>query len=127
MKVFVYAFALSVLAFAANAQSDGSFSNAGRFMERDGEALYRNVCQGCHMANGQGAAGAGTYPALARDKKLETAGYPLSIVLNGQKGMQGFARMMNDAQVAAVVNYVRSHFGNAYSDAVTEADVKAAR
>ena len=27
--------------------------------------------------------------------------------------------MMNDDQVAAVVNYVRTHFGNDYRDAVT--------
>jgi len=35
--------------------------------------------------------------------------------------------MMNDDQVAAVVNYVRMHFSNNYRDAVTPADVKAAR
>jgi len=127
MKPFLYACALSLLASAASAQSDGSFANAGRFMERDGAALYRHICQGCHMANGEGAQGAGSYPALERDKNLATSGYPLAIVLNGRKGMQGFARMMDDTQVAAVVNYVRTHFGNAYRDAVTEADVKAAR
>lgn len=127
MRMVLPAVALTLLASSALADSDGAFTNAGRFMERDGEALYRHICQGCHMPSGQGAVGAGTYPALARDRKLATSGYPLAIVLNGQKGMQGFARMMNDAQIAAVVNYVRTHFGNAYSDAVTEADVKAAR
>ena len=35
--------------------------------------------------------------------------------------------MMTDDQVAAVVNYVRTHFGNDYRDAVTAADVKAVR
>jgi mono/diheme cytochrome c family protein len=35
--------------------------------------------------------------------------------------------LMSDAQVAAVVNYVRTHFGNQYSDAVSADDVKAAR
>jgi mono/diheme cytochrome c family protein len=35
--------------------------------------------------------------------------------------------MMNDAQVAAVVNYVRTHFGNNYPDAVTAEDVKVIR
>ena len=30
-------------------------------------------------------------------------------------------------QIAAVVNYVRTHFGNDYGDAVTAADVRAAR
>jgi mono/diheme cytochrome c family protein len=35
--------------------------------------------------------------------------------------------MMNDEQVAAVVNYVRTHFGNHYTDAVTADNVKAVR
>jgi mono/diheme cytochrome c family protein len=35
--------------------------------------------------------------------------------------------MLSDDQVAAVVNYVRTHFGNIYDDAVTAQDVKAVR
>jgi mono/diheme cytochrome c family protein len=35
--------------------------------------------------------------------------------------------MLSDDQVAAVVNYVRTHFGNNFSDAVTAEDVKTAR
>ena len=35
--------------------------------------------------------------------------------------------MMSDAQVAAVVNYVRTHFGNQYRDAVSADDVKLVR
>lgn len=31
--------------------------------------------------------------------------------------------MMNDAQVAAVVNHLRTHFGNNYSDVMTAQDV----
>lgn len=30
-----------------------------------------------------------------------------------------FGTMMNDGQVAAVVNYLRTHFGNNYQDAVS--------
>ena len=41
--------------------------------------------------------------------------------------MPPFARLMSDDQVAAVVNYVRTHFGNEYTDAVTAEDVKNAR
>jgi hypothetical protein len=32
---------------------------------------------------------------------------------------------LNDAQVASVVNYVRSHFGNKWQDTVTAAEVAA--
>ena len=40
---------------------------------------------------------------------------------------RAFGDMMNDGQVAAVVNYLRTHFGNNYKDAVTPEDVKQAR
>jgi mono/diheme cytochrome c family protein len=35
--------------------------------------------------------------------------------------------MMTDQQVADVVNYVRTHFGNRYKDAVTATVVKSTR
>jgi mono/diheme cytochrome c family protein len=35
--------------------------------------------------------------------------------------------MFSDQQIADVVNYVRTHFGNNYKDKVTPADVKSAR
>ena len=53
--------------------------------------------------------------------------YPVYVVVNGQRGMPPVGFMMNDAQVAAVVNYVRTHFGNNYPDAVTAEDVKVIR
>ena len=34
---------------------------------------------------------------------------------------------MSHAQVADVINYVRTHFGNSYPDAISAADVAAAR
>jgi mono/diheme cytochrome c family protein len=106
---------------------DGSFASPLRFMQRDGEAIYRGVCQGCHMPDGRGAVGAGAYPALAGNPKLEAAGYPVLLVVNGRNAMPPFGRGLDDDQVAAVVNYVRTHFGNDYKDAITAADAKAAR
>lgn len=114
-------------ALVASGAAIAQFADPAHFQQQDGAALYRDICQGCHMPNGKGAAGAGAYPALAANAKLATAGYPVLVVMNGQKAMPGFARMLSDAQVAAVVNYVRTHFGNDYRDAVTEADTKAAR
>jgi mono/diheme cytochrome c family protein len=115
-------------ASAADTQSpDGSFMSSQRFMQRDGEVIYRTVCQGCHMANAQGAVGAGTYPALANDPKLAEPEYPVLVVVNGSKGMPPFGKLLDDEQVAAVVNYVRSHFGNSYPDSVSPAEVRAAR
>jgi mono/diheme cytochrome c family protein len=118
---------LAVGAPAVAQSPDGSFASPFRFMQRDGEAIYRSVCQGCHMPDGQGAVGAGAYPALAKNPRLEAAGYPVLLVVNGRKAMPPFGGLLDDDQVAAVVTYVRSHFDNAYQDAVSAADVSAAR
>ena len=118
----------SLLSFAAYAQSAGSTMSEGyRFSETSGEGLFVNVCRGCHMADGKGATGAGTYPSLARNKNLEAREYPVGIVINGQRDMPPFGAMMSDDQVAAVVNYLRTHFDNHYSDVVTSEDVKIVR
>jgi mono/diheme cytochrome c family protein len=98
-----------------------------RFPEQTGEALYKAICQGCHMPDAKGATGAGAYPALAGNAKLGAAGYSVLVVLRGQKAMPPFGGALSDQQVAAVVNYVRSHFANDYPDEVTADDVKAAR
>lgn len=119
--------AAALLSPAAFAQASGAGGFRMGFTEQGGEALYKNICQGCHMPNAQGGVGAGAYPALAKNPKLEVAGYPIAVVVNGQKAMPAFGSMLNDQQIADVINYVRTHFGNNYKDAVKPADVKAAR
>lgn len=65
----------------------------------DGEQIYTHICRGCHMPKGRGAIGAGElFFALP---------------------------VLSDGQVAAVTNYVRTHFGNHYSDSITAAEVEA--
>jgi mono/diheme cytochrome c family protein len=128
--VFLLALAASLSAAAVPAQAQSAdlrFANPTRFMTQTGEAIYADVCQGCHMPGGQGATGAGTYPALAKNPKLAAAAYPVLLVIKGHKGMPPFGSQLTDQQVAAVVNYVRTHFGNDYRDEVTAADAGAAR
>lgn len=103
------------------------FSKGRGFDARSGEALYRSICQGCHMAEGQGAVGAGRYPSLAADARLANASYPVLMVLNGNGAMPSFAGALDDAQVAAVVEYVRTHFENRHDEAVTAGQVAALR
>jgi mono/diheme cytochrome c family protein len=112
---------------AALAQSSPFSATPFRFTHQEGEALYRNVCAACHMDDGRGATGAGAYPSLVHNTKLEAAGYPVLLVVKGRKAMPGFGLGLTDSQIAAVVNYVRSNFGNAYADRVSADDVKAAR
>jgi len=118
---------LALPALAGEPARTPVFSTGEAFDEQTGETLYAGICQGCHMPGGQGAAGAGRYPALTKNPKLEAAGYPLTMVLRGLNGMPSFAARLTDAQVAQVVNYVRTHFGNSYADAVKPDDVKALR
>ena len=92
----------------------------------DGENIYRTICQACHMADGKGAQGAGMYPALAQNARLAASTYPVQVILEGRNGMPPF-RMLDDAKVAAVVNYVRTNFGNKYADSVSPEDVKKMR
>ena len=131
MRAFVHpgavALTLTLSSLAAHAESAVHFSPAFRFTEQSGEQLFANVCQGCHMPDARGAVGAGTYPSLAGNRNLEAGGYPVYVVIRGQRAMPAFGVMMNDDQVAAVVNYLRTHFGNDYKDAVTAEDVKVVR
>ena len=110
-----------------DAAATGVFASRDTFGETSGEAMYRNVCAACHMPDAKGASGAGMYPALARNPKLETGGYVLGVVMQGLNGMPPLGRMMSDQQAAEVTNYVRTHFGNRYKDPVTAADAKAMR
>jgi mono/diheme cytochrome c family protein len=111
----------------APSASEPALSTGFGFSEKSGEQLFAGVCRGCHMFDGKGASGAGTYPSLADDRNLEAGGYPVDVVVNGQRGMPPFGSMMSNDQVAAVVNYLRTHFGNDYRDGVTADDVKAVR
>jgi mono/diheme cytochrome c family protein len=100
-----------------------------------GAQLYSHICQGCHMPEGQGAVGAGHYPKLAGDPALVSWEYVALTVLNGKNGMPGFglpadefifgSARLSDAEVAAVVNYVRSRFGHQQKATATAAQVAA--
>ncbi|GBR53010.1 alcohol dehydrogenase [Acetobacter pomorum] len=85
----------------------------------DGADIYKHICQSCHMSYGKGAEGAGArFPALAKNPKLQSGEYVASVVLNGMGTMPWFAVTLNDQQVANVVNYIRTHFDNHYTNAI---------
>lgn len=92
---------------------------------KTGEDIYRHVCQSCHMPDGQGAKSAAvSIPALANNSNLGIAAYPISVILNGKAAMPWFNGSLSAGQIAAVTNYVRTHFGNNFAEPVTEEDVK---
>jgi mono/diheme cytochrome c family protein len=134
-------FVMSLLAAPAFAQApvaDAAVLSRAALAQADGAQIYRHICQGCHMPDAHGATGAGAYPALAGDAKLASANFAAATVLFGRRdmpafgprpGLQGFEALMHvdlsDAQIAAVINYVRSHFGNRFADELSAADVAA--
>lgn len=134
MKAMLYPLAVLGLtalpAFGQDARPDttGWFENPSKLTQTDGETIYRAICAACHMPEGQGAVGAGLYPALANSEMLMGADYPVYLIIHGQKGMPALGAYLDDAQIAAVVNYIRTHFGNDYvEDPATAESVAAAR
>lgn len=111
----------------AAAMMENFSSSRVQLSQKDGEKIYQAICQGCHMPQGQGAKAVGFYPPLASNPRLAAGAYPTLVVLNGLHGMPSFASRLNDDQVAAVVNYVRSSFGNHFPDHVNTSDVKSLR
>jgi mono/diheme cytochrome c family protein len=123
----------AAMAAAADAE-DSSFAVVATLTNVSGEDIYSRICQGCHMSHGEGAVGAGHYPKLAGDSALASWRYVALTVLQGRNNMPAFCAPsqlqwegptlhLSDAQVADVVNYVRSHFGNNYKQPVTADDV----
>jgi mono/diheme cytochrome c family protein len=113
-----------------------SIFNPAPFDTTDGRQIYEHICQGCHMPDAGGAVGAGHYPALANDPTLVSRQYMALTLLKGRRNMPAFGAKhaigftgpgatLNSAQIAAVVNYVRTHFGNHYKDMITPAEVAA--
>lgn len=125
---------LTAGAAAVASADDSSFASVASLSDINGADIYSHICQGCHMSHGEGAVGAGHYPKLAGNPTLASWRYVALTVLDGRNGMPAFSAPANlvwdgptvhlsDAQVADVVNYVRSHFGNTYKDRVTASEV----
>ena len=92
-----------------------------------GEKVYAANCVACHQATGKGLE-AMKAPALAGNKVVTGSKQePIDTVLNGRPNtaMQPF-KQLSDAEIAAVLTYVRSSWGNKAGD-VQPAEVKARR
>lgn len=90
-----------------------------------GQSLYNDNCAACHQKSGLGIKGA--FPALAGDKVVQSPPATAAIVLlNGRGGMPAFKSDLTDAQLAAVLTYVRTSWGNK-AGAASVADIAAAR
>jgi mono/diheme cytochrome c family protein len=105
-----------------------------------GKQKYEQNCGICHGVDGMGKPGQA--PSLAGSEWVNTKGFdrlthiPLAglngeIEVKGQRmnfasGMVGIGQAMSDADLAAVLTYIRSSWGN-HAGPVTADDVKAVR
>jgi len=127
--------AVALVNTPAHADSAGIFDPATSSAS-DGRQIFEQICQGCHMQNGQGAIGAGRFPALANNRSLASRQYMALTILMGRRNMPAFGAKhaigfggppatLSEEQIASVINYVRTHFGNRYTDSITAAEVAA--
>jgi len=112
-------FALWLAGAAAALPQTPFLSKGWTFDEPDGASLFNHVCAACHQADGEGATGAGAYPALKGDERLGSTDYLIGVLLGGQHAMPALGRAMSDAQLADLVNYVRKAFAGASDDPAT--------
>ncbi|ADM09175.1 TdcF protein [Parvularcula bermudensis HTCC2503] len=96
-----------------------TFDDRG-FEAADGKAIYAAVCAGCHMPDGSGAVGGAAYPALKDNGNLSFPQYPISMTLNGRKGMPPIGPYLSDEQVVALVNYLQADMNDFDAAATVE-------
>lgn len=103
----------------------------------DGKQLFTAACQACHQASGQGLPG--VFPPLAgADWVTGDPAVLAQIVLHGMTGpitvsgnsyngaMPAFGQQMGDAELAAVLSFIRDAWGNG-RPAIEASTVRAAR
>jgi cytochrome c6 len=77
----------------------------------DGKTLFAKNCAACHQADGRGIPGA--FPALvASPVAIGPADAVAEVLLKGRGGMPDFSTSLDDADIAAVLTYARSSWGN---------------
>lgn len=97
-----------------------------------GKAIYEDHCQDCHGQQGEGVAG--IYPSLVHNQTvvgLDGVNAMRSVLLGGfppatqghpePYSMPPFAKQLSNADIAAVVNYIRQSWGNNASAVQAEA------
>jgi cytochrome c oxidase cbb3-type subunit 2 len=118
---------------APTAAASGGYS----YDAAKGQSLFMANCSACHQATGEGIPGA--FPPLKGNAAVDADDPTLHIhtVLQGAHGvtiggvayssvMPPFAGQLSDADIANIVNYERSSWGN-HAKPATAADVAAVR
>ncbi|MGD9928529.1 MAG: cytochrome c [Mangrovibacterium sp.] len=108
---------------------------SAKSLPHPGEKVYKQYCQVCHQANGAGVSG--VFPPLTPNKYIADKTLLIELVLHGMTGEievdgEKYNSLMaphdhlTDLELANVISYVRSNFGNKL-DPVTAEEVAAVR
>jgi cytochrome c oxidase cbb3-type subunit 2 len=122
---------------AGSATSAGVSPPAGGYDAAKGAALFTANCSACHQANGEGLPGA--FPSLKSDAVVnkDDATKHIQVVLQGlhdarvggvvyASAMPPFAGTLSDAEIADIIDYERSSWGN-HGKSIDAAEVAAER
>jgi cytochrome c oxidase cbb3-type subunit 2 len=124
-------------AVAGSAAVSANAASAGGYDATKGAALYTANCSACHQASGEGLPGA--FPSLKGDGAVnkDDATKHIDVVLNGlhdarvsgvvySSVMPPFAGTLSDAEIADLIDYERSSWGN-HGKPITAAQVATER
>ena len=114
---------------AAPAAAPLSAADQKRFAA--GQEIYKNLCEGCHGADGREQPGA-TPNIAGAPNVIGAPGVPIRVLLHGKEGpiglMPAHGDTLNDTEIAAVLTYIRRAWGQTAGpiDAVAVQQVRTA-
>lgn len=130
------AWGVGTLASCASLAAVLAAAGSAAAQQANGQQIYMANCAGCHQQNGAGVPG--TFPPLAHSTIVTgNAKTVLGIVDNGKTGplkvdgktyngqMPAWKGKLSTDQIAAVVTYIRTSWGN-HASKVSTSDVKKA-
>lgn len=102
----------------ATSKNDSGSAITSKTAKADGQALFNSTCAVCHQASGEGMPGA--FPALKGADVVNDADATLhiKIVLEGYDALPQYGAMppfkdrFSDDEIAAIINYERTSWGN---------------
>jgi mono/diheme cytochrome c family protein len=95
-----------------------ALSDAEQTRFKAGQEIYRNLCEGCHGADGREQPGA-TPNIAGAPGVIGNPGIPIRVLLHGKEGpvglMPAHGETLSDADIAAVLTYIRRAWGQTAS------------
>jgi mono/diheme cytochrome c family protein len=134
-KTAISSFLLIILGCCLSAESP--VTSVRNNSIRKGKTVYVKYCLSCHQQDGSGVPAMN--PSLRRNHFVTGKGSKvIQVVLHGLNGveiddndysntMPSFENVLKDQQIADVLNYVRSNFGNRSKVLINASNVKHAR